>query len=56
VDLLPVYRAYDSKDLYLRNKMIPSEPTHPSVKGNQVAADEIFRILKQLENDATRYR
>jgi lysophospholipase L1-like esterase len=56
VDLLPVYRAHDSKDLYLRNKMIPSDPTHPSVQGNQVAADEIFRILKQFENDATRYR
>ena len=49
VDLLPVYRVYDSEDLYLRNKMIPSDPTHPSVKGNQIAADEIFRVLKRSE-------
>ena len=46
VDLLPVYRAYRPEELYLRNAMIPSDPSHPSVKGNQVAADEIFRVFK----------
>jgi len=48
VDLLPVYRTYPSQELYVRNKMIPSDPTHPSVKGNQVAADEIFRVLRGM--------
>lgn len=46
IDLLPVYRVHSSEDLYLRNKMIPYDPTHPSVRGNQIAADEIFRVLK----------
>jgi lysophospholipase L1-like esterase len=46
VDLLPVYRSYDSKDLYLQNKKIRFDATHPSVKGNQIAANEILRTLK----------
>jgi len=46
VDLLPVYRVYHPAELYLRNAMIPSDPSHPSVKGNQIAADEIFRVFK----------
>jgi len=46
VDLLPVYRGYNPKDLYLHNTMIPSDPTHPSIKGNQIAADEVFRVLQ----------
>jgi len=46
VDLLPVYRVYHPEELYLRNAMIPSDPSHPSVKGNQIAADEIFRVFK----------
>jgi lysophospholipase L1-like esterase len=46
VDLLPVYRAYHPEELYLQNAMIPADPSHPSVKGNQIAADEIFRALK----------
>jgi hypothetical protein len=46
VDLLPVYRTYNSRDLYLRTERIPSDPAHPSIKGNRVAADEIFRILQ----------
>jgi lysophospholipase L1-like esterase len=49
VDLLPVYRAYDSKDLYLRNKMIPFDPTHPSAIGNKIAAEEIFGVIKHTE-------
>lgn len=48
VDLLPVYRAYPPGELYLRNAMIPADPSHPSVKGNQIAADEIFRVLKPV--------
>lgn len=46
IDLLPVYRVHRSEDLYLRNKKIPYDPTHPSIRGNQIAADEIFRVLK----------
>lgn len=46
VDLLPVFRAHDSKVLYLRNKMIPADPIHPSAMGNEIAADEIFRVFK----------
>ena len=46
VDLLPVYRTYHPEELYLRNAMISADPSHPSVKGNQIAADEIFRVLK----------
>ncbi len=52
VDLLPVYRAYDSKDLYLRNKLIPFDPSHPSVKGNKIAAEEIFGVLKHPDSRA----
>ena len=46
VDLLPAYRAQASAELYLRNSMIRSDPVHPSVKGHQIAADEIFRVLQ----------
>jgi lysophospholipase L1-like esterase len=49
VDMLPVFRPYDSQELYLRDKMIPSDPVHPSVKGNQVIAAEIFRVLNTPE-------
>ena len=48
VDLLPVFRASDPEELYLRNAMIRADPTHPSVKGNRIAADEIFRVFKPL--------
>ena len=48
VDLLSVYRGYNPSDLYLRNNMIPSDPTHPSIKGNQIAADNIFRVLQAV--------
>ena len=46
VDLLPAYRTFNPEDLYLRNAMVRADPYHPSVKGNQVAAEEIFRALK----------
>jgi len=45
VNLLPAYRAYNPEDLYLRNRMVLADPVHPSVKGNRIAADEIFRVL-----------
>ena len=48
VDLLPIYQLYNPDDLYLHNNMIPSDPTHPSIKGNQIAGDEIFRVLQGL--------
>jgi len=46
VDLLPVFRSYPPKEMYLHNSMIPADPTHPSVKGDEVAAAEILRMLK----------
>jgi hypothetical protein len=46
IDLLPVYRTYNSGEMYLRNKMIRSDPNHPSIKGNQVAADVISHALQ----------
>jgi lysophospholipase L1-like esterase len=52
VDLLPVYRASNPEELYLRNALIHADPNHPSVKGNQIAADEIFRVVKPLLFDA----
>lgn len=51
VDLLPAYRALNPEDLYLRNAMVRADPYHPSVKGNQVAAEEIFRTLKTTLSD-----
>jgi lysophospholipase L1-like esterase len=52
VDLLPTYRTHSPEELYLRNSMIPADPSHPSVKGHQIAADEIFRALKQSLGDS----
>jgi lysophospholipase L1-like esterase len=46
VDLLPAYRGYRAEDLYLHNGMIRADPVHPSVKGNEVAADEMFHALQ----------
>lgn len=51
VDLLPIYRAHP-EDLYLRNKMIPSDPTHPSVRGDRLAAEEVFRVLKRADGSS----
>ena len=47
VDLRPAYLRYDSKSLYIHNQRVPSDPTHPSVLGNEVAAAEILRALQQ---------
>ena len=52
VDLLPIYRTHPSEELYLRNSMIPADPIHPSVKGHQIAADEIFRVFKRELGDS----
>src|ERR1700677_1468373 len=52
VDLLPVYPASNPEELYLRNALIRADPNHPSVKGNQIAADEIFLVLKPLLFDS----
>jgi lysophospholipase L1-like esterase len=52
VDLLPVYRALNPEELYLRNALIRADPNHPSIKGNQVAAEEIFRVLKGSLTDS----
>jgi lysophospholipase L1-like esterase len=52
VDLLPVFRASNPDELYLRNAMIRADPTHPSIKGNRIAADEILRVLNPLLIDS----
>jgi lysophospholipase L1-like esterase len=46
IDLLPVFRRYPAKEMYLHNSMVPADPCHPSVKGNEVAAAEILYVLK----------
>jgi lysophospholipase L1-like esterase len=45
IDPLPAFRAHAHEGLYLRNKMIPSDPTHPSILGNELIANEIFGAL-----------
>ena len=45
IDLLPAFRAHVEQGLYLHTEMIPSDPTHPSIQGNAVAAEEILRRL-----------
>jgi lysophospholipase L1-like esterase len=52
VDLLPAYRSFNPKEIYLRNRMIPSDPVHPSVKGHQIAAEEIFRATNTSYSSA----
>ncbi|HVI08399.1 MAG TPA: hypothetical protein VND65_08910 [Candidatus Binatia bacterium] len=49
VDPLAAFRAHNSRDMYLHTPMIPSDPTHPSIGGNRVIADEIFRALQPLK-------
>jgi lysophospholipase L1-like esterase len=51
VDLLPAFRSLNAEELYLRNALIHADPNHPSVKGNQVAANEIFRALNGLQDE-----
>lgn len=46
VDLLPAFRTVDSAKLYLRNKVISLDPIHPSLLGNRIAAEEIFKTLE----------
>jgi lysophospholipase L1-like esterase len=46
LDLLPAFRARGSERLYLRNKSIKYDPAHPSVRGHQIAADEIVHSLR----------
>ena len=53
VDLLPAFRAHHPGDLYLRNKMIPADASHLSIKGHHMAADEIFRVLRHSLVDTT---
>jgi len=42
LDLLPIFRASNSENLYLRNEMIPSDPTHFSVTGHELVAEAIL--------------
>ncbi len=46
IDLLPAFRGAASEGLFLRNKSITFDPVHPSVPGNRIAAEEIYRVLK----------
>lgn len=48
VDLLPAYRAHLSEQLYLHNRLVPSDPSHPSIRGHEIAADEILAPLVQI--------
>jgi lysophospholipase L1-like esterase len=48
VDLLPRYRRASGAPLYLRNKVISHDWTHPSSAGHELAADEVFRALARL--------
>jgi hypothetical protein len=45
VDLLPAYREHESEDLYLHNEMILADPTHPSKRGDHLAAEQICHKL-----------
>lgn len=46
IDLLPAFRTIDTGKLFLRNKAINLDPVHPSPFGNQIAAQEIFRVIE----------
>lgn len=49
IDLLPRFRGHRGGSLFLRNRVISHDWAHPSPEGHDVAADEIFRALRQLE-------
>lgn len=43
IDLLPAFRDSARNGLFLRNVSISFDPVHPSVAGDQIAADAIFK-------------
>lgn len=46
LDLLPAMRRGDNNELFLRNRSISVDPTHPSPAGHRVAGEEIARWVK----------
>jgi len=48
IDLLPRFRDAQAQGLFLRNHSISHDWVHPSPKGHDTAADEIFRALLRL--------
>ena len=48
VDLLPAFRDSPRDDLFLRNVSISFDPIHPSVVGDQIAADAIFKSIARI--------
>ncbi len=46
VDLLRMFRTLGPSKLYLRNVAISLDPVHPSILGNRIAGEEIFRVLE----------
>ncbi len=49
VDLLPRFRESRDRGLFLRNRSVSHDWTHPSSVGHEMAADEILSTLQQLE-------
>jgi hypothetical protein len=45
IDLLPAFRDSARNDLFLRNVSINFDPVHPSVAGDQIAANAIFKAI-----------
>ncbi len=48
VDLLPRFREFRDRGLFLRNRSISHDWTHPSSAGHEIAADEILSTLQHL--------
>jgi len=49
IDLLPSFRKFDSRALFLSNRSISHDWAHPSPAGHDLAAMEILAALQQLE-------
>jgi|HubBroStandDraft_1064217.scaffolds.fasta_scaffold43258_2 lysophospholipase L1-like esterase len=54
IDLLPAFRDSARNDLFLRNVSISFDPVHPSVAGDQIAANEIFKGIAGIVRSSGR--
>lgn len=54
IDLLPAFRDSARNDLFLRNVAISFDPVHPSVAGDQIAANEIFKGIAGIVRSSGR--
>jgi hypothetical protein len=54
VDLLLALRGSARNDLFLRNVSISFDPVHPSVAGDQIAANEIFKGIAGIVRSSGR--